>query len=98
MAGGGEVAVRIPLRHDAVLKDMGFRLRTPTLVWSGHYDREGKSEVQRVGVMHEAGDDRWWFAPYTLKWNPGIKFDTPEAAVSFAEVERWGRADVQGAV
>ena len=92
------MAVRIPLRHDAVLKDMGFTNRNKHPGWRDcWYYRMGRHALQTVEVRYEAEDD-WWFAPRTHQWDPGIKFNTPEAAVAFAEVERWGRADVQGTV
>lgn len=30
------------------------------------------------------------FAPWATFWNPGVYFDTPEAAVVWAEAEGWG--------
>ena len=87
-------------RHEAVLQGMGFSLRSKhpagwRYCW---YDRMGRYTLQTVQAWYEVMTDSWWFAPRTIQWDPGIKFDTPEAAVAFAEVERWGVTEVQGTV
>lgn len=100
MAGDDSVAVgtHAPERHNAALLDMGFTRRASGFRGTDRYDRAGRYTQQTVLAWHEAMTDAWWFAPRTPQWNPGIKFSTPEAAVAFAEVEQWGRADVQGTV
>ena len=103
MAGGGSVAVSrarvtAPGQHDAVLQEMGFAPRASGIQGVCRYDRVGRHTSQAVLSWYDPFVDSWWFAPRTIQWDPGIKFNTPEAAVAFAEVERWGRADVQGTV
>lgn len=48
-------------------------------------DSEWASGVRRIAQL--VGGE---FAPWTTFWNPGVFFDTPEAAVVWAEAEGWG--------
>lgn len=60
----------------AKMKDLGFRQVS---------DSEWASGVRRI-VQLVGGE----FAPWTTFWNPGVRFETPEAAVVWADVEGWG--------
>lgn len=58
------------------MKDLGFRQVSGS---------EWASGVRRI-VQLVGGE----FAPWTTFWNPGVRFETPEAAVVWADVEGWG--------
>lgn len=58
------------------MKDLGFRQVS---------DSEWASGVRRI-VQLVGGE----FAPWTTFWNPGMRFEEPEAAVVWADIEGWG--------
>lgn len=60
----------------AKMKDLGFRQVS---------DSEWASGVRRIVQL--AGGE---FVPWTTYWNPRVWFETPEAAVVWADIEGWG--------
>ena len=58
------------------MKDLGFRPVS---------DSEWASGVRRI-VQLVGGE----FEPWTTFWNPGVRFEEPEAAVVWADIEGWG--------
>ena len=64
----------------AKMKGLGFRQVS---------DSEWVSGVRRI-VRLVSGE----FVPWTTFWNHSVQFETPEAAVVWADVEGWGMQEM----
>lgn len=80
---------RLTIDQKVALFDAGFGPTDATNSTFTQFDVGGR----RCHITASPAGGGVEFGPWTTYWNPDQYFDTVEAAVAWAEVERWGQSD-----